>query len=121
METQPEKCARLITALEDLALREAALLRVGDFTEAAVIQGRAAPLVDFIAAAATAAAGSELQARIAGLVGLRNKSIKRLGSEIETARAELTQMQTRERTVAQVAPAYGSRFDSARRYLCGRG
>lgn len=121
METQAEKCARLVTALEDLAAQEAATWQVGDFAEAALIQLRAAPLVDFIATAGLQAADSEFQARVATLLNLRRQSVERIAAEIRTVRAELQIMESRERTVARVAPAYGSRVDSARRQLCTRG
>jgi hypothetical protein len=121
METQAGKCARLVMALEDLAVQEAATLHAGNIAEAALIQARAAPLVDFIAAVGFQIADSDLHARIAGLLKLRKKSLERLGTDVGAVRSELQRMESCERTVAQVAPAYGSRVEISRGQFCVRG
>jgi hypothetical protein len=62
METPAQRCARIVSALEDLVNQEAAALRAGDFDAVNEIQDRAAPLVEFLALHATEGDTPQLRA-----------------------------------------------------------
>lgn len=114
METPAQTCARLLAALEDLADQEAATLEARDFAAVAAIQDRAAPLVSLLAAQANGMRDVALRARIDRLRQRRAQTGAWLHTEMARLREELQQTQVAQRTVAQVAPAYGSRAHATR-------
>jgi len=120
METPAQTCARIITALEDLAAQEAAALETRDFTAAITIQDRAAPLVEHLATYAGEITDPALRARIAAVHARRDRTGEWLAEQISRVRQQLHDLEAGQRRVAQVAPAYG-RGAGASRQLCAVG
>ena len=112
-------CARLLTALEDLAAQEASALDARDFVAAVAIQQRAAPLVEHLALHGPAIADEDpaFRARVEAFQSRRRQTGEWLATQVERTREELRQMQASQRRVAQVAPVYG-RGSQASRQLC---
>lgn len=106
-ETAAQTCARIVTALEDLARQEAAALQTRDFPAAVLLQERAAPLVEHLVAHESDVTSSDLRSRIAAVYALRNQTGEWLATQIAQAREELRQMDASQRRIARVAPAYG--------------
>ena len=107
MESAAQTCARLISALEDLAGQEAAALQARDFAAAIEIQDRAAPLVDHLARHARDISDPAQQARLRAVQAKRDRTGEWLAEQIERAREELAQTSAARRRVAQIAPVYG--------------
>lgn len=108
MSTTAATCARLLGALEDLAAQEALLLRAADFQAVLATQERAAPLVERLAALA-GTADAAVRIRVSGVLALRARSLEWLSAEMARVRADLQQMQSSHRRIAQFAPVYGQR------------
>lgn len=106
MESPAQRCARVLTALEDLVAQEAAALAQRDFNAVLALQDRTAPLVEFLSRAA-ASDVAELGPRFRALQEQRRQTSDRLAADIDSARAELQQTQVAQRRVAKIAPAYG--------------
>jgi hypothetical protein len=107
METPAQMCARLLTALEDLAAQESATLQARDFTAAIAIQDRAAPLVELLAAHREEMNDPMLRARVAELSARRSRTGEWLAEQMARVREELRHSDVARRRVAQVAPVYG--------------
>lgn len=107
-ETPAQTCARIVTALEDLARQEAAVLQSRNFSAAVLLQERAAPLVEHLVAHEGDVTSSDLRSRIAAVSALRSQTGEWLATQIERAREELQQMDASQRRIARVAPVYGS-------------
>ena len=108
METPAQRCARIMTSLEDLAAQEAAALANRDFTALVALQERTEPLVDFFVRTAPGYLNEPgLRARLSEFQRLRQKTSDALAVEIEHTRAELLQTRAAQRRAAQIAPAYG--------------
>lgn len=109
METTAQTCSRLLTALEDLAAQEAAALDARDFPAAVAIQGRAAPLVEHLAAHGPPVADKDpaFRARVAAFHAHRLQMGEWLATQVARAREELREMDSSRRRVAQIAPVYG--------------
>lgn len=107
METPAQKCARIISALEDLVAQEGAALGAGDFTAAHAIQERTEPLVSFLVSQPEHASEPRLRRRIEALHARRTQHSERLAGRIAQVRGELQETTLHRRHVAQVAPAYG--------------
>ncbi len=120
METPVQKCARLVTALEDLVAQEAVCLQTRDFAAAISIQDRAAPLVEHLSLHGPNVADQALRRRVETLIARRNDTATWLATELRQTREQLLGLQASQRRVAKVAPAYGRGSDS-RRQLCVRG
>ena len=86
--------------------QESATVAKGDWSGAAALQERTAPLVDFLAANSAGAGDAVLRARIATLHQRRNETSVALGREMERTRGELQQAKVAKRRVTQIAPAY---------------
>ncbi|MBC7368313.1 MAG: hypothetical protein H7343_16130, partial [Undibacterium sp.] len=99
--------ARLLAALEALVSQGASLLRAADFAGVLATQERAAPVVERLAALAPAAHVA-VRMRVETVIALRSRSLEWLAGEMDRVRAELSAMETSERQVARVAPAYMS-------------
>jgi hypothetical protein len=122
METAAQRCLRIVGALEDLVHQESAALAKRDWAAAEVVQERAAPLVDFLAASTLEdAERGALRARIAALQQRRAETSRSLSLQIAQARSELQQAMAVKRRVAQIAPAYGSGTPPARHRLQAQG
>jgi hypothetical protein len=113
-------CARLLAALEDLVSQEAVLLRAADYPGVLAAQERAAPLVERLAALA-ATADAAVRTRVAAVLALRSASLDWLAGEMDRVRGELAAMESSERRVAQVAPAYRDRSVPNRHLRLGLG
>jgi hypothetical protein len=122
METPAQTCARLLTALEDLAAQEISALDARDFAGAVTIQARAAPLVEHLAAHGPAIAEQDAAflARVAAFHTRRLQTGEWLAAQVARTREELGRIQASQRRVAQIAPVYGGSAKSAGR-LCATG
>lgn len=121
METPVQRCVRIATALDDLAAQEAAALAAHNFSGVLVLQDRAAPLVEFLAANAASHAGDAvLRTRVAAVQARRACTSALLAAEIERARTELLEAGFAQNQVAKIGPAYG-RAAAARSQLCAVG
>lgn len=107
METPAQTCARIVTALEDLARQEAAALQARDFATAMLLQDRAAPLVEHLAMHEAEIVSSDLRFRVAAVHALRSQTGEWLAGQMDQTRQDLQQMDVSRRRVAQIAPAYG--------------
>jgi hypothetical protein len=88
MKPAGQTAARLLTALEDFASREAVLLQTGQYAEMAEVQRRAAPLVFRLCALAAEPGASALADRVAALVGRRRETMLGLQERRNFVRAE---------------------------------
>ncbi|HWL16857.1 MAG TPA: hypothetical protein VNR00_14715 [Opitutus sp.] len=102
-----EKFNRLVDALDDLVLQEAASLAHGDYDALQAIQERADPVVAGLSDLGSDVADERARARVAGLLARRQHSMEFLESQLAVARAELAALQESATRVAQIAPAYG--------------
>lgn len=107
-------CARLVTALEDLAAQEAVCLQTRNFGAVISIQDRARPLVEHLAVHGPDVADEALRRRIAALIAKRNESGAWLAAEIDRTREQLHTLEGNRRRVARIAPAYGAGVRSRR-------
>lgn len=114
MENSAQKCARILSALEDLAGQETAALQSGHFAAAAEILSRAAPLIDFLAGDGTAALDRTLRERLRCVAELRARNSAWLARELARTRDELRHTQAAERRVSRVAPVYGGAATATR-------
>lgn len=114
-------CARLVTALEELANREAATLEARDFPAAIAIQDRAAPLVELISAHAAEVTDPALRKRIAVLLEKRNRTGEWIAEQVQRVREELQQVQAARQRVTQIAPYRRPAEKADRRQLCAVG
>ena len=120
METPVQTCSRLLAALEDLARQEATTLAARDFATVVKLQERGAPLVAHLAEHGPAVADAALRARIAAWLAHRHKTGEWLAAQIAQTKAELENLDARQRQVARLAPAYG-RAAAASRQLSAVG
>src|SRR5215471_17695348 len=108
METAPQRCSRLIAALEDLARQESAALAHGDYATVLALQERAEPLVAcLISAGGDAVKPAGVEKRLGALHALRERTSLDLAEKLEAARRELQDTKVAQRRVARVAPVYG--------------
>lgn len=122
MTATAQDCARMVTALADLADQESAALRAGDYAAAAEIQGRCAPLLEFLSVHAESIRGrAELTGQLRQIRAQRNESSAQLEARIEAARTELGTLQSSRRRLNQIAPAYGHANAAPRRQLSAVG
>lgn len=106
MQTPAQRCARLVSALEDLAAQEEASLQTRDFVAIESIQVRTGALVDDLVALA-ASMDVSLRARIESIHARRERSSEWLAQEMTRARAELRETDAARGRVARIAPVYG--------------
>ena len=106
METPAQRIARLVIALEDLTRQESLQFRSGDYGGVLRTQLRAAPLVECLAGLGAAAAGEASRVRVASVVEQRRQSEEWLSAALARSRDELRQMQSNQRRLSQVRPAY---------------
>jgi hypothetical protein len=107
METAAQMCARLVTALEDLAAQEAVCVQTRNFAAVVAIQDRAAPLVELLASHEGDITDAAVRTRIKNLLERRNETGAWLIREIERTRERLHSLEASQRRVARIAPAYG--------------
>jgi hypothetical protein len=105
MTTPAQTGLRLADSLEDLVTQEAVLLRAADYPGVIALQERSAPLVARLAELA-AGASPALHSRVRDIVRLRAQSMVRFEADVARVRGELAALQTSERQVARVGPAY---------------
>ena len=117
MATMAQTCARLLGALEDLGEREAGALHEGDFSTVVELQGRAAPLVEFLGTHGPAIADHAFLTRMRAFLLRRQASGEWLAALIDQTREELRQTQASERRAARIAPVYGASVAPAARLL----
>lgn len=122
MAATAQDCARMVTALADLADQENAALQAGDYAAVAAIQGRCAPLLEFLSAHAEAMRDqADLVGELRRIRALRNASSSQLENRLESARAELGGLQSSRLRLNQIAPAYGHAAEAPRRQLSAVG
>jgi hypothetical protein len=107
MQTPAQRCARLVSALEDLAAQEEASLHARDFSAIVSIQERTGAIVTDLVAHA-AATDRELRARVAAVQQRRDRCAEWLANEIAGTRDELRETEVSRNRVAKIAPVYGS-------------
>ena len=105
MATPAQTGLRLADSLEDLVTQEAVLLRAADYPGVIALQKRSAPLVARLAELA-GGADQTLRARVRSIVALRARNLARFDVDLEQVRGELAALQTSERQVARIGPAY---------------
>jgi hypothetical protein len=108
MSTPAQACTRILSALEELVKQEAAILKAGDLAAVADIQSRIEPLVVFLAAQGANGLDANLKARVGALHAARTHSVAWLNAQMARNRADLHALSSRQRVIAQVAPAYGT-------------
>ncbi len=106
MSSPAQRCARLVSALEDLAAQEEASVRALDFAAVDAIQERASALIDALVAQ-SATLNPALRARLAAVRTRRAATSDGLEAEIGRTRESLRETGATQRRVAQIAPAYG--------------
>jgi hypothetical protein len=117
METAAQKCARLLSALEDLSGQEQAALYAEDFATVLKIQGRAAPLVEYLGQHGPAVADARFRNRVGDYLRQRAAMSERLASRIAEVKVELAGKQVSQARVARLAPVYGTAGMAAPRNL----
>ena len=117
METEVQRCSRIVTALEDLAGQEATALANRDFATVLALQERTQPLIDFVAAnGSVVTKASGLRVRISALRDRRNRTSTALSAQLEQTRTDLAQIQVKQRRVARIMPAYGQAAEAPRHF-----
>lgn len=106
MEPPAQRFARLILALEELAMDETAALRAGDYTTANEIADRAEPIIDWMVAYANVVTPA-LRDRLAIVQARRATNVEYLECAITRTHDELQELALSRRRVAQIAPVYG--------------
>ncbi len=118
MTATAQDCARMVTALADLAEQENAALRAADYEAVSEIQTRCAPLLEFLSVHAELMRHrTDLVAELRRIRALRNESSSHLGDRLDEARTELGGVQSSRRRLNQIAPAYGHTDQAPRRQL----
>ena len=108
METASERCARIVTALEDLAAQEAAGVSHRDLAGVQALHERTAPLIEFLASVGSDVLSAPgLRRRLIAVYELRHRSGEALAAAMARTRLKLTQTEVAQRRVARIAPAYG--------------
>jgi hypothetical protein len=108
METATERCARIASALADLAEQEAAAVAHRDFPTVLALQGRCAPLVAFLAEfESTSALDEAVRAQLVNVQSRREQSSAALTASMQAMRTELQETASAQRRVARIAPVYG--------------
>jgi hypothetical protein len=120
METPAQMCARLMTALEEIARQEAASLGARDFAAVVHLQERAEPLVAHLAEHGPEVADAALRTRIAAFLAHRHETGEWLAEQIALTKEKLREIEAAERRIARMAPAYGQGAEVSRR-LCAVG
>ncbi len=106
-ESSRQHCARLVSALADLADQEAASLRARDFAAVLEIQRRAAPIVADLESTGPAAADQSLRNQLSAVLRLRENTVRELQAQIEDAKQQIDSLDVSKRRVSKVAPVYG--------------
>lgn len=107
MQTPAQRCARLVTALEDLAAQEECALRAGDFAVVETLQERAGAVIGDLASRSVAMADESLRERLVAVSARRARSSEWLAGELSRLRADLAETKASRGRVAQIAPVYG--------------
>jgi hypothetical protein len=108
METPFQTATRLLAALEDLVAQESTLLHAHEFIGAVEIQGRAAPLVEKLAALAADPEVIALQPRVAALIERRNINGQFLDTQLNRLQDELRRVDEARSRLAKLLPAYAT-------------
>lgn len=116
MESPAQRCARIVSALEDLAAQEAAGVARQDFATVQTLHERTAPLVEFLAATGAEALGAAgLRRRLVAVYELRARSSEILAAAMAQVRVDLARTEAGQRRAARIAPAYGAHEERAPR------
>ena len=107
MDTPAQTCQRLLAALEDFAMQEAALVAACDFAGLAKIQQRTAPLIEHLAQLGSANADAIFRKRVRALLARRRQTDDALTAELAKAKQELKRTHASEQRIAQIASVYG--------------
>ncbi len=119
MATPAPACTRILTALEELVMQEAVILKAGDLSAVVEIQSRIEPLVAFLATQGGSALDADVKSRVTALYKARTHSVAWLNAQMTRNRTELLAISSRQRVIAQVAPAYGAAAAPATLSLVG--
>jgi hypothetical protein len=106
METPLATATRLLTALEELVMQEAILIRTMDFVEAVEVRERTAPLVEKLCALAPDPAVAALRPRIDGLLERCGQNYHFLDGQLTRLQGELDRVTEARGRLRRVAPAY---------------
>lgn len=109
MQTPSSAFVRLLSALEELAAQQDALLVAEDYAGLASAHERATPLVEELARLGAKSITPEIRPRLQALLERRERNQQELTARIAHTRDALLRTQSKQRFVAQVAPAYGRR------------
>jgi len=117
METVAQTCARLLTALEDLAGQEAACLDARDFDAVVKLQERAAPLVQLLGEHAPEITDPAIRRRVKEYLDRRHETGEWLAEQIEQTRQRLRELDGAHSRLHRMAPAYGTNDAAPRRLV----
>lgn len=112
MPASAAQCARIASALDDLAGQEAASLAQEDFAAVLTIQDRAAPLVAFLAEhlpALGAGESADVRRDVAGIFERRRSTAALLDDKLAALRGAMAETAAARGRAARVAPIYGAR------------
>jgi len=116
MNTELQRCRRLLAALEKIGTQEAASLAAGDWPAVTFLQSRAAPLIEHLAAHGPAVADAGFRARLSSWLARRQEAGAGLHARIEEMRKELGELDASVRRARRVTPAYRRSGEDARRW-----
>lgn len=108
-------CARLMTALEDLAAQEETCIREEDWEMLTALQSRAQPLVEVLGRDGPAIADVALTTRVARWSEFRQRSAAILALQAERLRVEMHEVVAAGRRIKRVAPSYSQETAPLRR------
>jgi len=120
METELQRCRRLLAALEKLDTQEAASLAAGDWPAVAFLQSRAAPLVEHLSVHGPAVADAGFRTRLARWLARRQEAAAGLEARIAEVKDELGELEAGARRAERLTPAYG-RSEAPPRHWCAVG
>lgn len=121
MEMPAQKFERVLSALEDLAVQEAASFQVDDFGAMIEAQERAESLVAYVSGFDTRLVRSDFLPRLVAVREKRAGTSRQLAEKILHTRAQLREVQANQRRITHVAPAYASSESASERRLLAVG
>lgn len=108
-------CERLLTALEEMSGREAAIMAQGDFVELAELRRRMEPLVTELGERGPAVADGGFRRRVSIWLAHRQEVEARLALEISRVKVALDELDASGRRIRRLAPSYRSEVGVPRR------
>jgi hypothetical protein len=97
---------RLLTALEDMAERESALLDMGALDQVLELQGRMAPLVECVSELAPEVADDDMRRTAMRLIDRRHRNHVRLGHELGKLQRDRQKARQSQSRLTRLGPAY---------------